>query len=76
MANTAETLNQPAAQLSPAERMEWVERILDTLDMPDPALDAIWAREAEDRLAAYRRGEIRALSLAEALGKYTGKPAG
>lgn len=76
MSNTAESLSQQAAQLPPAERMDRVERILDTLDMPDPNLDALWAKEAEDRLAAYRRGEISALPLAEVLGKYTVKPAG
>lgn len=76
MTSTAETLSQLAAQLPPAERMELVERILDTLDSPDPNLDALWAREAEDRLAAYRRGEISALPLAEVLGKYTLKSGG
>lgn len=76
MSHTAESLSQQAAQLPPAERMELVERILDTLDIPDPNLDALWAKEAEDRLAAYRRGEISALPLAEVLGKYTVKPAG
>lgn len=76
MSHTAESLSQQAAQLPPAERMELVERILDTLDMPDPNLDALWAKEAEDRLAAYRRGEISALPLAEVLGKYSVKPAG
>lgn len=76
MTHNAEALSQQAAQLPPAERMELVERILDTLDTPDPTLDALWAKEAEDRLAAYRRGEISALPLAEVLGKYTVKPAG
>ena len=76
MTQTAETLSQQAAQLPPAERMELVERILDTLDTPDPNMDALWAKEAEDRLAAYRRGEISALPLAEVLGKYTVKTAG
>ena len=46
----------------------------DTLDTPAPTLDALWAKEAEDRLAAYRRGEIGALPLAEVLGKYLAKP--
>lgn len=76
MSHTAESLSQQAAQLPPAERMELVERILDTLDTPDPSLDALWAQEAEGRLAAYRRGEISALPLAEVLGKYTVKPTG
>lgn len=71
MSITAETLSQQAAQLPPAERMELVERILDTLDSPDPSVDALWAKEADERLAAYRRGEIRAIPLGEVLGKYT-----
>ncbi|MFZ5566365.1 MAG: addiction module protein [Pseudomonadota bacterium] len=33
-------------------------------------LDELWAKEAEDRLAAYRRGEIPAIPLAEALVRY------
>jgi hypothetical protein len=40
------------------------------LDEPDAAVDRLWAREAEERLAAYRRGEIKALSLEEVLAKY------
>ena len=39
------------------------------------SLEAQWAKEAEDRLAAYRRGEIRALPLKEVLAKYAVKPA-
>jgi len=70
MPQTAEALSEQAAQLPPVERMELVERILDSLDVPDPTLDALWAREADDRLAAYRRGEIRALPLSEVLAKY------
>lgn len=70
MTQTADTLSKQAAQLPPAERMALVERILDSLDVPDLALDALWATEAEDRLAAYKRGEIRALTLSEALAKY------
>jgi len=75
MRTTPETLSEQAARLPPAERMELVERILDTLIDPAPELDALWAAEAEDRLSAYRRGEIRALPLAEVLAKYE-KPQG
>ena len=50
--------------------MEVVERILDSLDQPDAALDALWAKEADDRLAAYRRGEIKALALSDVIAKY------
>ncbi len=70
MSQTAITLSEQAVQLPPVERMALVERILDSLDAPDPSMDALWAREADDRLAAYRRGEIRANSLSEVVAKY------
>ena len=43
MTTTAEALSAQAAQLPPAERMQVVERILDSLDQPDAALDTLWA---------------------------------
>ena len=73
---TAEALSAQAVQLPPEERMALVERILDSLDEPDAYLDALWAKEADDRLAAYRRGEIRAVALSDVIAKYqvTKKP--
>ncbi len=68
--STAEALSAQALQLPPDERLEVVERILDSLDEPDTSLDALWAKEAEDRLAAYRRGEVRAVALSEVIAKY------
>ncbi|AOG24787.1 MULTISPECIES: addiction module protein [unclassified Acidovorax] len=70
MTITAEALSAQAAQLPPAERMEVVERILDSLDQPDAALDTLWGHEASDRLAAYRRGEIEAVALSDVIAKY------
>jgi hypothetical protein len=39
----------------------------------DPNIDQLWARQAEERLAAYRRGEIRAVPLQKVLAKYRAK---
>jgi hypothetical protein len=39
-------------------------------DEPAAAMDAHWAREAQDRLAAYLRGEIQAICLADVIAKY------
>lgn len=63
MTSTAEALGAQAVKLPPEQRMEVVERILDSLDEPDAALDALWAKDADDRLAAYRRGEVKAVAL-------------
>ncbi len=65
-----ETLSAQAAQLPPDERIALAERILGSLDEPDESLDALWAKEADDRLAAYRRGEIRAVALEDVIARY------
>ena len=70
MTETAKSLSTQARKLSPAERLELVDDLLASLDEGDPTMDALWAREAEDRLAAYRRGEIKAVPLQEVLAKY------
>ena len=73
MTDEAKILSEKARRLSPAERIELVDSILASLDEPDPAIERLWAREAEDRLAAYRRGEIKAVPLKEVLAKYVVK---
>ena len=73
MTEAAKTLSDQARRLSPAERIELVDDILASLDEPDPNIDRLWAKEAEDRLAAYRRGEIKAIPLEQVLAKYRGK---
>ncbi|MEQ1776407.1 MAG: addiction module protein [Burkholderiales bacterium] len=67
--STEELLKQAKA-LAPAQKLELVEALLSDLDRPDDSVDAAWAAEAEDRLAAYRKGEIRAIPLAQVLAKY------
>ena len=70
MSQAAEALSAQVAKLPPEERMEVVERVLDSLDEPDATLDTLWATEADDRLAAYRRGEIKAVALSDVIAKY------
>jgi len=43
MSQSAKALIEQAVQLPPVERMALVEHILDSLDEPDPAMDALWA---------------------------------
>ncbi len=51
-----------ALKLPMTERYCLVEAILDSMDMPEPQIEQAWAQEADDRLAAYLRGEIVALA--------------
>ncbi len=70
MGETAKVLSERARALPPAERLELVDDILGSLDETNPAIAELWTREAENRLAAWRRGEIRAIPLDEVLRKY------
>ncbi|MDX2144776.1 MAG: addiction module protein [Rhodospirillaceae bacterium] len=70
MTDAAKRLSIAARNLPPGDRLELVEQLLDSLDATDSATDAVWAKEAQDRLVAYRRGEIEAVSLASVLAKY------
>ena len=69
MATSKEILDK-AIFLSPAEKAELVDQLILTLDKPDKKLDKLWAEEAESRLAAYTRGDLKAVSLEEVLAKY------
>ena len=57
--STAEIL-ESARKLRPVERLQLIDALMDSLDEPDPAIEAAWAAEAQDRLAAYDRGELKA----------------
>jgi len=70
MTDAARNLSLQARTLSASERLELVDDLLASLDEGDARLDPLWAKEAEERLAAYRRGEIKAVSLQEVLAKY------
>jgi putative addiction module component (TIGR02574 family) len=64
---TRELLEQ-ARKLDPAERLELVDAVLQSLDRPDPAIDRIWLEEAERRLAAYRAGKVRGVPAEDIFG--------
>ncbi len=70
MSNDAKSLIEQARALSPEDRIELVEDVLDSLDRADPNIDQLWAREASDRVAAYRRGELAAKDLGAIVTKY------
>lgn len=59
-----------ALTLKPSEKAELVDKLLSSLDKPDKEIDKLWAQEAEDRINAYDRGEIKAVTLQEVLEKY------
>jgi len=57
-----EVLEQ-ALELKVNERSKLVDELLKSLDKPDEEIDEIWAEEADKRLEAYRRGELKAVPM-------------
>lgn len=70
MTSKAKALGEQARELSPQDRIALVEDVLNSLDRADPNIDRLWAQEAKDRLAAYRRGDLAAKDLSDIVAKY------
>lgn len=64
---TRELIEQ-ALKLDPSERLELIDRVLHSLDQPDPAIDRMWIEEAERRLTEYRAGKVRGIPAEDIVG--------
>jgi len=61
MAASTEILLRQALELPANDRAALIEVLIVSLDKPDPTVDALWLKEAENHMAAYRSGELDAL---------------
>ena len=59
-----------AMGLPAVEKARLVDQLLSSLDEPDEAIDALWRKGVEDRIHAYRTGQMKSVSLADVLAKY------
>ena len=66
---TQEILDR-ALQLPATEKARIANELLASLDQPDEAVEDLWRKEVEDRIAAYKAGALKSVSLAEVLAKY------
>lgn len=57
----ADNILKEALELPINERAALAEGILASIDRPDAELDDLWLKEARDRMAAYRAGELEAI---------------
>lgn len=65
MAASAKSILAQALRLSANDRAAHVETLILSRGKPNPSLDAEWLKEAEDRLAAYRSGDLAAVDADE-----------
>jgi len=62
-------LVETVLQLKPAERMQLLNVIHNSLERPDASIDEIWNDEAERRLAAYKAGKTQGIPAEKVLGQ-------
>ena len=60
---------ESARKLRPVERLQLIDALMESLDEPDPVIEAAWVAEAQDRLAAYQRVELPAAPVDELFAK-------
>lgn len=59
-----------ALSLPSGKKLELIDKLIASLDKPDEDIEKLWAKEAENRIDAYERGEMKSVSLEEVLEKY------
>jgi len=65
-----EKILKEALILPAREKSELIEKLIKSLDEPDPAMDNLWKKEAESRIDAFDKGELSAMTVSEVISKY------
>ena len=69
MSTRSEQILAEALALPPRERAQVAEKLLSSLELLSQQNDELWAQEAESRIDAFERGEIKAVSAKEVFEK-------
>lgn len=56
-------LLEQALTLNVNERTKLIDELFKSIDKPDEEIEQIWADEADKRLEAYRKGELKAVPM-------------
>lgn len=63
-------LIREVASLPPLEKLQLVDYLLESLDMPDSEIEKLWAEESSRRWNGHKAGEIGSVSVVEVFEKY------
>ena len=69
---TLKNLEKSILQLPPIQRIHMIERIVESLNVPDQKIEKLWASESEKRYTAFKSGKMKSISL-QALKKRLGQ---
>lgn len=70
MGNSANLILDQALELNAKERATVAEKLLVSLDSPDSKIDALWEKEANSRVEAYKNGKLETVASEEVFSKY------
>ena len=66
----SKTILTEALQLRPAERLQLIEWLTQSLNKPDEKIEKIWAEESEKRYIALKAGKVKTIPIAEIIRQY------
>ncbi len=66
----SKTLLEGALHLRPAERLQLIEWLAQSLDKPDKKIEQIWAEESEKRYKALKERKVKTIPLNEIIKRY------
>ncbi|MGB5866955.1 MAG: addiction module protein [Arcobacteraceae bacterium] len=64
------SVNEEALTLNPIEKIQLIDELLLSLDVPSKEIDEIWSKEVEDRIKAYDDGLIKSVTSTDVFAKY------
>ena len=64
------SVNEQALSLDPIAKVQLIDELMQSLDIPNKELDKLWLEEAENRMTAYNNGEMKAVPAEEVFAKY------
>ena len=64
------SIKEEALVLKPIEKIQLIDELLLSLDVPSKEIDEVWAEEVEKRIKAYDDGLIKSVSASEVFSKY------
>jgi len=65
MTHSTQQMLRQAMRLSASDRTALVEGLIASRHKPNQTLDTLWLKEAEDRMNAYRAGDLAAVDADE-----------
>ncbi|MCK5536796.1 MAG: addiction module protein [Flavobacteriaceae bacterium] len=66
----AEDIFMEVSPLKPLDKLQLIDKILESLNPVNKDIEKIWVKEVEERLASYNKGHLSSVSEKDVFAKY------